>query len=136
MKEYQNQADYQNSVENIDELDLQENKINPQYYIHMNIVNIQNCLSAQNGDIKSGILRFMLSVRQLEGLLRARNGLSEKYEIDLKEYKNSQEFKDLSNRGNIFEGISKQDYDLNQKKYELLLKEVFANAKIIKPLKV
>lgn len=133
-KEATNQMDFQNSIENIDELDIQENKINPQYYIHNMIINIQNCLSPQSGDLQSGILRFMIMVKQFESLVRAKNGLSKEYDTAIEEYVKSEAH--TKNNGEIFAGVNKRDYDLSIKKNELLQKEVFANTKILRPMKV
>lgn len=129
MTEQQNQADFQASIENIDELDVPENKINPQYYLHLAILNVQNAY--QNVDMKTGILRFMLAVDQLEGIMLAK-GASDKY-TQLINKNLPEETKEIS--GEITQGILKKDLAVQQKKFKWILEEVFSQTKVIRPLR-
>lgn len=120
-KEAQNQKDYQNSVYDVDELDILENKINPQFYIHNCIINIQNAYN--DVDIKTGIMRFMLGVKMLESVVKAK-GVSQKYEDELKKIE-----EEAQNQKGTIADISNVDFYRQEHKFKLLLEEIFSNTK-------
>lgn len=130
MSEQQNQQDFQNTIENIDELDVPENKINPQYYLHLAILNVQNAY--MNVDIKTGIIRFIIAVDQLESIIMAK-GVSDKYKLHISD----DLAKELEKVGDseITQGITKKELKSQQIKFKWMLEEIFSQTKVIRPLR-
>jgi hypothetical protein len=118
---------YKDDIIEVDELGMKDIRINPDYYIHFGIIRAQSALS--NPDIKQGFLQYRLFVEHIEVLCTAAKILSADYEADLKQYKDSEDFKketDSLTRGAL----------LANKKLELLMKEVFSSKTIKAPMKL
>ena len=130
MTEQQNQTDFQNTIENIDELDVPENKINPQYYLHLAILNVQNAY--MNVDIKTGIIRFIIAVEQLESIITAK-GVSEKYTNHIKDDLSKE--LDKVDDTEITQGIKKRELKTQQIKFKWMLEEIFSQTKVVRPLR-
>ena len=131
MKEKEIQTDFQNSVIETDDVDIPENKISPQYYLHLGILNVQNAYA--NVDIKTGILRFILSVDQLENILLAK-GASDKFKQSITQI-TDKIITDTSITGNVIEGVSQKQLALQQHKFKYIMEEIFSGSKKVGPLK-
>lgn len=71
--------------DNIDEIGRQDLKINPDFYIHLGIIEAQKLLTKDN--MKEGFLQYTIMVQHLESLCRSANILDDEYPIKIEEFK-------------------------------------------------
>ena len=117
---------FDDEVLDIEEVTATDLKINPDYYIHNIILKGQAALISQ--DINSGIMQFIMCTENLEILCRSANKITEDYD------KKVQEFRDEQNKRN--EEINLKNFRVANKKWELLLTEVFQNKTITQPMRL
>ena len=65
--------------------------VNPDFYIHIAIIKLQNALMSEN--LIEGLIKYRLLGEHLETLCRAANMLPENYDEQLSLYKETDEFK-------------------------------------------
>jgi len=118
--------DYEKNIDEIDELDGQDVKINPDFYVHNAIIKAQQALAKD--DIKVGFLQFRVIVENIESLCRAANLITENYSQQLTEFKTSIDY--IEEKNEDIKAIR-----LANKKFELIMKEIFQNKTISAPLK-
>lgn len=125
-KEIEDFNTYEDSVIDVDEVEGVDIKVNPAYYLHLGLIRAQGCLMKE--DMKQGFLQYVVLVENCEVLAKAMNLLDEKnYTDPLKEFKDSDEFKDE-------EGFNR-NVKLANKKYGLISAQFFASQVSTKPLK-
>lgn len=115
-------------VSELDEIDMGEIKINPDYYIHNAILKAQTALS--NPNMKEGFVQYRLFIEHIEVLCKAANMLSNDYESNLKTFKESDQDYLKENDSLIKNTL------LANKKMQLLMNEVFSNKTSRVPLKI
>lgn len=108
--------DYYDSVtdDNID-ITNTEIKVNPNFYIHIALVNAQKALLKD--DIKIGFLQYRVIVEYVENIANAANLLDNDYKEELKKFKEKEEYKQSAEQGVM----------LAHKKLNLITKAVFSN---------
>ena len=118
---------FENDVIDLEEINTTDIKINPDFYIHNIILKGQAALV--NIDLNAGMLQFRMCTENLEILCRAANRLPIDYENLLKAYLASEDYTKEVN-DNI------KGFKLSNKKWELLLTEVFSSKTITQALKL
>lgn len=91
-------------------------KINPDFYIHNAILKAQQALL--NPDFKEAHLRYSLFVEHIEMLSKAAKKIDDKYDLDIKNYMDSMEYKTTP------DNIIKQS-KLANKKLAIIMENVF-----------
>lgn len=87
--------------------------------------------SFDNVDIKEGLMRYRVNVRELEIIaISAKRIDPDDYEKKLTEYSESKEYMELK------DNKQKQDHAYCERKLELLLDQIFAHRVATNPLKV
>lgn len=117
--------DMDNQVQDVDEINLNEIKINPDIYIHNAILKAQGSLT--NPDVKVGFLQFRILVENIETLCRASSRLPPDYDKDIIAYKEEDGYKKEPD-------TFVKNVNLAHKKLELLLTHVFASRTSTQPL--
>jgi hypothetical protein len=110
--------EYENQIEDIDEVKGTDVKINADYYIHRTLDATLDAL--KNPNIKDGLIQYRMLIEHLETLADSSKLLTNDYKDNLEKYKQSKEFAE-----------EKEDFarnmKLSNKKLSLLTKEVFSN---------
>lgn len=127
MAKVENFDDLDKNVLDIDEVVGTDIKINPDFYIHNALVKAQEALTKDN--LKEGFVQFRFLVEHIEVLCRAANMLSDDYDRDLSDFKQSDEY-------NKEEKDYAKNVKIANKKIQLLMKEVFSNKVATDPLKM
>lgn len=128
MKDYNDPEDfYEKVTDGVGEIDGTDIKINPDYYIHKAIVKAIDALSKEN--IREAFLMYRMAVETVETMCRATNKLPDNYADEIKKFLESDQYKAESD-------VSTKQTKLANKKFELLLSEVFQNKTINAPLKL
>jgi len=101
-------------------------KINPDYYIHLAAKSIISSATGDNPEVN--MLKLWQITRLFEATMRASGKLPKDYDVQLKNFKESEEYRDANK--------DKQQYMLNVKKYELCLSVAFDMKASDEPLKL
>lgn len=109
-------SDIDNQIEDIDEIEGTDIKINPDYYIHNALKKAQECIT--NPNLKTGLMQFRILIEQIEILCSAGNMLPDNYEITIENYKKEISFDESNEMSSL---------KLAHKKELLLLKSVFSS---------
>lgn len=109
-----NQIDYDSEVEDLPDMNMQDIKINPEYYIHSALLKAQQALLEPN--LNEGIVRYQIFIQMIESMCKAANLLDDTYKTELDEYMATPDYK-LSSR---------KEAKIATKKLELLLGQIFA----------
>lgn len=117
---------YERQTYDIAELGDTDIKINPDYYIHNALLKAQSTFLKD--DMKEGFLQYTLFIEHIEVLCDSANMLGDDYTENLKEYKESKEYKEAENA--LIKGVR-----LANKKLGLMMKEVFNKKTITEPLR-
>ncbi len=118
---------YDKEIEDIDEIEGTDIKVNPDFYIHKALLDAQRALIKD--DVKGGLLQYKMLISHIETLCKAGNMLSSDYEQNLKLYKESTEYTEDE------EGLSKS-VQLAKQKLKLLMTEVFSHKVATGTLKI
>lgn len=102
-------------------------KINPEYYIHIGLINCQKVLLDENA--KSGLLKYYVLVEHIESLCVAAKLLDGGYEKEIKEF-SEKEKKESKDSDNLTINVRIANYKL-----KLITKEVFSRKTITTPMK-
>lgn len=78
------EIDYDKDILDIDEVSIDETKINPDYYIHNAILKTQQALIKD--DFEKGLLQYLILIDHVEILAKASSRLPTDYEKKVKEY--------------------------------------------------
>jgi hypothetical protein len=78
------EIDYDKDVLDIDEVSIDETKINPDYYIHNAILKTQQALIKD--DFEKGLLQYLILIDHVEILAKASSRLPSDYEVKIKNY--------------------------------------------------
>lgn len=116
---------YDGQFEDLENLMVEPIDLNPRYYMHFAVLNLQKCLAFEN--LKEGIIRFNLMVTHIEIIAKAANLIpdQEKYENELKKIKKKSDEIEMY-----------YEHRLANKKLQLLLKEVFMNREMRTAMKL
>jgi len=105
--------------------DMNDMKINPDYYIHICYVKIIETLSSQNGDLRQNLLKLRLLIMTLESICTASKKVPEKeYGEKLKDIKVEDADKDLVNEIKAI------------KKFKILSEIIFGNKTVTTPMNI
>lgn len=69
---------YEDDIDDVEEIQGTDVKINPDYYIHLALVKAQDALVKDN--LKDGLVQFRLLVEHMESLCRAAGMINKDYE--------------------------------------------------------
>lgn len=113
---FDNENNYAKSTFDIDPNDQfdTEIKINPSFYIHINLLKAQEALVKD--DAQSGFLQYRVCAEHLERLAKSAGLVPSDYESKVKKFKDDNKLEDHK----IPDSVKVANY-----KYELLLTEVF-----------
>lgn len=117
---------YDNEIEDIDEIEGTDIKINPDYYIHQGLLRAQKALTQEN--VKEGFLQYRLIIEHIEVLCKAAKMLESDYEDILEEFKKTEEYREEKD-------TLVQSVKLANKKLSLMMEAVFSNKVSTSPLK-
>lgn len=117
--------EYEEQIEDVDEMPGTDIKINPDYYIHNAIIKAQNCLN--DPDIKIGFLKYRILVEHIESLCKAAKMINPDYETHIEAYKASEEYQK--------EAAETRPVIMAHKKLELIMSYVFTLKTNTNPLK-
>lgn len=120
-------SSYDNTVLATEEVNTQDVKINPDFYVHNCLVVIQNSLA--NEDLNHGMILFRQNVEYLETMSRAWDRLPEGYDDIIEEYSKSEEYTKIIDRRT-------KSYVLARKKLGLILKNITDSMEFTIPLKL
>lgn len=109
--------EYEQKIEDVEEIAGTDIKINPDYYIHNAIVKAQAALTSP--DVNAGFLQFRVLVENIEILCRAGKMIPDDYQKQLEDFKKQNEYAAEENR-------EIKAVRLANKKMEILLHKVFA----------
>lgn len=103
-----------------DDIQTTDIKINPEYYIHLGILNAQNAL--KNSDVNAGLIQYFMAIEQLEAIAKSANKIiaKDKYDEAIKNFKESEDFKQEKN-------LTVQNARVANIKLKLILEDVFKN---------
>lgn len=116
----------ESDIVDIDSIDAQDIKINPDYYIHSALLKAQQSLTKDN--LSEGLVGFRILIEHVETLARAAGMVGEEYEKAIQDYTESKEYKENPD-------IQVKSTRLANKKIELIMSEVFAKKTSLAPLK-
>jgi len=102
--------------DDIGDLDI---KIHPQYYIHINLLNISRCFS--EGSVDQNILKYTIYINTIENICKSSRLLDRDYEKELK---------DLGSIGDN----TKDQLNYFTKKLGLLMNRIFESRMITEPM--
>lgn len=118
--------EYEEKIIDIDEITGTDIKINPDYYIHLALVNYQQALKKDNP--KEGMILARQYIEHIENLAISAGMLPENYDQDIKEYKTKDEYTKAEN--DFSKSMRLANYKLR-----LIMKEVFKRKTITNPLR-
>lgn len=119
-------AQYDKEIIDIDEIDGNDIKLNPEYYIHKTLLKMQDALVKDN--LKEGMVMYRLLAEHAEVLCRGWAMLDDEYDDELKKFKDSKEYKGVD--GDLAKGVK-----LSDKKVELILARVSSSSPLLGHLK-
>lgn len=104
-------------------------KIKPSFYIHNAILMAQRTLmfSVVKTNVGDGIVAYGVFIEHIEVLCRAANFLSDDYEKDLGDFKDSEEYTNVEDKRIKMARLS-------NKKLQFLMREVFGRSDLKAPL--
>lgn len=102
-------------------------KINPDFYIHMAILKMQNALL--NPNLREGFVRYRIYIEHIEVLCRAADMLIQNYDVEIDEHMKSAKFLAITDD-------FKKEVSLANKKLELMMKAVFKKKPLTDPMKI
>ena len=108
--------DLDNDTFNIGEIGIDDIKINPDFYIHTALLKAQDALIKDN--IKDGFAQYRILIEHIEVLATASSIIEKPYLIEVENYKNSDEYKKITDE--FLKSMS-----LANKKLYLIMKSVF-----------
>ena len=109
-------TEYEDKIKDVDELSGTDIKINPDYYIHLALTEINKTFKTEMG-FKESIERYIHIVEHLELLCESAGLITSDYEENLKEFKAKDSYKAMP--------LDKQNIKLAMKKLRLILNNVF-----------
>lgn len=118
---------YEEQTIDTDEILGTDVKINPDFYIHTGILKAQAALTKDN--VKEGFLQYRVLIEHIETLCKAASMIDPDYDTKLKEFKNNDEYKEITD--DLVRMVRLSTYKL-----ELLMKNVFSNKVATEPMKV
>lgn len=118
---------YDKETYDIDGADLfdTEIKINPSFYMHINLLKAQDALVKDN--IKDGFVQYRICAEHLELLCRSAHMLPDNYDESIKTFIKENDLK---------EGVLADGVKVAQQKYQLCLAEVFSTKALSGGLKI
>lgn len=119
--------EFENEVLEGDSIFKTDIKINPDFYIHMALINAQKSLLKEN--TREGFLQYYVFIEHIETLAHAANMLPPDYIERLNEFKETDFYK-------MEKDSFKQSVKLANKKLNLIMNEIFNKKGITEPLKV
>lgn len=121
---------YDKEVSQFDDIQGVDLKINPDYYFHICLVNMQNALSGRNGDgFIDSLNKYQVLVDHFFILAKASDYVPDDYEQQINQYKESSEYRDIDD-ANI------RGAKLANFKFEMVVGELFAGGADTRPLKI
>jgi len=125
-----NKDDYEKNTYDIDELEGSDVKVDPNYYLHIALIKLNNTFDSDI-PLKESFQKYRHIVEHIEILAESANLLNEDYTKSLNDFLSSMEYKnDLTHNREI--ASSK----LSRMKLKLLLSKVFKHRLITDTLKV
>ena len=119
---YEDFDKYRGKILDVDEDVNMDLKINPDYYIHYALMSCQNAL--KNTDIRLLVIQYRHSVEHLEKLVKAAGMLPNDYQQLIK----LDERKEESDETRMMK--------LSQKKFEVIVEQIFSRKTITQAMKV
>lgn len=120
------QEKYENSIADFDELKGTDIKLNPDYYLHLALQEINHTFS-KDLELKDSLEKYIHVVEHIEILAKSAKLINDNYKIELEEFKKSEEYKNKSSE------IIKRAA-LARRKLELILQNVFSKKTITSAL--
>lgn len=117
-------SDWDSKIVDVDEVNIADFKINPDYYIHTALLKAQESLASDN--TKVGFLKYVIFVEHIETLCKAAKIVADKYNTAVKDFMNSKEYSDAD------EGV--KGVRLANKKLGLMMDAVFSSKTIVDDL--
>jgi hypothetical protein len=118
--------DYENETYDAADLENLNIKINPDFYLHKALLNVQLVLAKD--DVKIGFLQFRVLVKHIESLAKAAKMVDDtNYYKPMKKYKESDEIAKETDE-------SKKSFKIAEKQFEYLAEIIFANKTATAPL--
>jgi hypothetical protein len=111
--------EYDKQVEDKDEVEGTDVKINPDYYIHKAMIKAQEALVKD--DIKAGFMQYRQIVEYIEVLCKSAQMIGEDYDKKLDAFKKEEE----QTQDKTADEILAKSVRLANKKLGLMLKEIF-----------
>lgn len=84
MKDNNGTYDYDQQIEDLDEIQGTDIKINPDFYIHNAVVKAQQALVSP--DLRAGLIQFRMLVENIEILCKAANMIPVDYDTTISEF--------------------------------------------------
>ena len=106
---------YDSEIEDVDEIQGTDIKINPDFYIHKALLKAQDALSKDN--LKEGFIQYRQMIEYIEVLCKAADIITDDYYTELKYFENSQEYKESDN---LVKSVK-----IAHKKLNLMMSQVF-----------
>jgi hypothetical protein len=118
---------FEGDIIDLEELNTTDIKINPDFYIHNIILKGQAALV--NVDLKAGMLQFRMCTENLEILCRAAARIPPNYDEDIKAFTSADDYAKETDGGI-------KGFKLSNKKWQLLLTEVFSSKTLTQAMKL
>ena len=125
MKDYKDFDKYENEIKSVENLIGMDININPDFYIHNAILKAQAALS--DPDLNTAIIKFRMYAENIEILAKAADMLPQDYKKQLKEYEETEEYKNTDPQYKHFK--------LANYKMQLLLGQAFNSRVSTSPMK-
>ena len=110
--------EYESKIQDVDEVEGTDVKINFDFYMHRALIKVQDCLTKDN--IKDGLMQYRLLVEHMESLSRAAMVLTKDYDEKIDEFKKSSEYTKET------DDFTKST-QLAKNKLSLIMNQVFSN---------
>jgi hypothetical protein len=118
---------YEKQIQDVDELEGTDVKINPDYYIHLALVKLSATFDG-SVTIKESFERYRHIIEHIEILCDASNMLTNDYYEEVKKYKNSSEY--IQEETNYVKSAN-----LARHKLKLMMRQVFSHKVATDPLR-
>jgi len=127
MKEKEKIENYEDYVQDVDEVQGTDIKINPDYYIHLSLVKLSKSFDGEF-NTRESFLKYRHIVEHIEVLCDAAGFLIDEYKSKIKEYKLTSDYKDEP------EAYIK-NANLAREKLRLMMSHIFSSKISTDPLK-